>query len=222
VAAGPALPTLESLRGKSIACPARGPERYFELFELARAGLGPRDVKLIPEPDSTSAARALREGCADAAAGLTSEVALAAKDRAGKVLATTGDAPHLVEFVLVVRGDQLARYPESVRRLVRGVVETAEAVLSDKEAAARLLDSVAPALGDPLQAINDEPPASKAENAAFFGLGGDAPVRFDELFTSAANLGVKLGELPAVCEPAELRDLMPLRSLLALPTPPPP
>jgi len=214
LAAGPALTSLESLKGKTIASPSRGPERYFELFELARAGLGPKDVKLLPEVDSTAAARALREGQADAAAGLTAEVDRAAKDRAGKVLATTADAPHLIELVLVVRGDHLARYPETVRRLVRGTLESAEAMRLDPEGAARLLDSAAPALGDPREAIRNEPPAGLSENLGFFALGGDAPVRFDELFTSAANLGVKLGELPAACEPSEMRELMPLRALL--------
>lgn len=216
--AAPGIATPAALRGMRIAVPASGPERYFALYMLARAGLSPREVKLLALPDSTRVAAAFREARADAAVGLTPEVALAAKDRAGSVLATTADSPHLLDEVLVVRGELLARYPEAVRRLVRGTLDGSEAVRKDAMEAARLLDSAAPALGDPIQAIKDEPPATAAENLAFFGIAGDAPVRFDELFASAANLAVHLGEAPTGLDPGELRDLSPLR---AVTTPPP-
>jgi hypothetical protein len=218
LAAAPGIASLGALRGKRIAVPASGPERYFALFMLARAGLSPHEVTLLSVPDSTRAAAALREARVDAAVGLAPEVALAAKDRAGTVLANTSDSPHLLDEVLVVRGEVLARYPEAVRRLVRGTLDACEAVRKDAMEAARLLDASAPALGDPIQAINDEPPATLAENLAFFGLAGDAPVHFDELFASAANLAVHLGEAPSGLDPGELRELGPLRAV-ATPTP---
>lgn len=213
------LANLGALRGKRLAVPASGAERYFALFLLARAGLGTADVQLVPEVDSEAAAKALREQRADAAVGLTSEVALAAKDRGGTVLATSSDSPFLLDFVLVVRGDLEARYPEAVRRLVRGVLEANEQVRKDALDAARLLDAAAPALGDPVQAIKDEPPATIADNLAFFSISGDAPVHFDELLASAANLAVRLGTAPTGEDPGEIRDLNPLRAVIASPPP---
>ncbi|MBS2031706.1 MAG: ABC transporter substrate-binding protein [Deltaproteobacteria bacterium] len=219
LAGAPGVGNLAGLRGKRLAVPRSGPERYFALFELARAGLSAHDVILGPESDSTRTAVALRESRADAAAGLTPEMSLAARDRAGAVLATSADSPYLLDLVLVVRGELVARYPEAVRRLVRGTLEANEAVRKNAIEAARLLDSAAPALGDPVQAIKDEPPATVAENLAFFGVSGDAPVHFDELLASAANLATKLGEAPSGLDPAEILESAPLRSIVANPAP---
>lgn len=219
LAAAAGIANLGALRGKKLALPGSGPERYFALFSLARAGLGVNDVKLQAVSDSATAAKALRESRADAAVGLAPEVSQAARDRSGNVLATSADSPFLLDLVLVVRGDLQARYPEAVRRLVRGVLEANEAVRKDALDAARLLDAAAPALGDPVQAIKDEPPATTGENLAFFGVGGDAPVHFDELFASAANLGVRLGNAPSGQDPGEIRELTPLRAVTAAPPP---
>jgi len=208
---------LPDLRGKRLAIPRAGPARYFALFLLARAHLGVSEVKLLPVDDSTQAAVALREGRADAAVGLTPEVALAAKDRNGAVLASSSDSPFLLDLVLVVRGDLAARYPEAVRRLVRAVLEANAAVRKDALDGARLLDAAAPALVDPVQAIKDEPPATLAENLAFFGIEGDAPVHFDELYASAAGLAVHLGEGQPGADPREVREPAALRAVAALP-----
>jgi ABC-type nitrate/sulfonate/bicarbonate transport system substrate-binding protein len=215
LAVSPEIGAIEGLKGRVIAVPTPSPERYFELFELARVGLGPHDVRTLPVSDSSAAAKALRESRAQAAVGFTAEMTLAAHDRGGKILATTSDAPHLTELVLVVRGDWLARYPEAVRRLVRGTAEACESVRRDSMEAARLLDTTAPGVGDPEAAIKDEPPATQVENAGFFGLSRDAPIHFDELIGSASALGQKLGEESIKLDPSEVRDLMALRALAA-------
>jgi ABC-type nitrate/sulfonate/bicarbonate transport system substrate-binding protein len=138
------------------------------------------------------AGRALREGRADAAVGPTAEVEAAAKERGGKVLATTADAPHLISTVLVARGEFAARYPDAVRRIVRGLFDANVAVLKDPAPAARLLGDVAPQLGDPSEAVRSSAPATLKDNLAFFGLAGEAPVTYEELYQSALQLFAKL------------------------------
>ncbi|GEN06508.1 hypothetical protein MFU01_15450 [Myxococcus fulvus] len=198
---------LASLRGKRVGVYPFSSTHYFALWVLARAGLRTTDVRWVDLPSTLDAGRALREGRADAVVGLWGDVELAARDRGGAVLATTADAPHLVATVLVARGDFAARYPDAVRRVLRGMLDAGQAVLKDPAAGARMLGEVAPYLGDPTEAIRSAPPATLADNRAFFGLSGEAPVTYDELYQSAAALFQKLKQGPPVPLAEDTRDL---------------
>jgi ABC-type nitrate/sulfonate/bicarbonate transport system substrate-binding protein len=195
------------LRGKRIGVHPESSPWYFTLWTLSRAGVPLREVTWIDLPSTLDAGRALREGRADAVAGLYGDVDLAARDRGGKVLATTADAPHLVASVLVVRGEFAARYPDAVRRIIRGLLDAAAVVNREPFDAARLLGETAPYLGDPTDAIKSAPPATLPDNLAFFGLSGEAPVTYDELFESAAALFVKMGRLRKAARAEDTRDL---------------
>jgi ABC-type nitrate/sulfonate/bicarbonate transport system substrate-binding protein len=212
--------TLEALRGKRIAVHPQSSAYYFGLWLLSRPGLRHSDVTWVDIPSSLEAGRALREGRADAALGLAGDVELAARDRGGLVLATSADAPHLVASVLVARGEFAARYPDAVRRVVRGLLDAGAAVQKDPVPAARLLGDVAPYLGDPVAAIQAAPAASLADNLGFFGLAGKAPVTYDELFRSAGELWVKLRRIPAAAQAEDTRDLTALQSMAEARGPP--
>jgi len=198
---------LAGLRGKRVGVYPFSSTHYFALWVLARAGLRTSDVRWVDLPSTLDAGRALREGRADAVVGLWGDVELAARDRGGAVLATTADAPHLVATVLVARGDFAARYPDAVRRVLRGMLDAGQSVLKDPTAGARMLGEVAPYLGDPIEAIRSAPPATLADNRAFFGLSGEAPVTYDELYQSAAALFQKLKQGPPVPLAEDTRDL---------------
>ncbi len=201
------LADLASLRGKRVGMYPQSSSYYFALWVLSRAGLRMTDVRWVELPSTLDAGRALREGRADAVAGLWGDVELAAKDRDGTVLATTADAPHLVATVLVARGDFAARYPDAVRRIIRGLLDAGNAVLKEPGPAARLLGEVAPYLGDPTEAIRSAPPATLADNRAFFGLSGEAPVTYDELFQSASALYRKINHTAGNPPAEDTRDL---------------
>ena len=205
--------TLAELKGRRLAVAAASPGQYFAFWLLMRAGLGTGDVRWVDLPSSLDAGLALREGRADAIVGLRGDVDAATTDRGGRVLATTADAPHLVATVLVVRGDFAARYPDGVRRTIRGLLDAAAATARDPMPAARLLGEVAPSLGDPREAVLGEPPATVRENLAFFGIAGQAPVTYDELFQSAAALEARLGKSPPPPAAEDTRDVTVLRSL---------
>jgi ABC-type nitrate/sulfonate/bicarbonate transport system substrate-binding protein len=201
------VPDLASLRGKRIGVYPVGASHYFALWVLSRVGLRMTDVKWVELPSTLDAGRALREGRVDAAVGLWGDVELAARDRGGAVLATTADAPHLIATVLVARGDFSARYPDAVRRVLRGLLDAGQSVQKDPSQAARLLGDVAPYLGDPIEAIRSAPPATLADNRSFFGLSGEAPVTYDELFQSASALFQKLKRGAVVLPAEDTRDL---------------
>lgn len=201
------VPDLASLRGKRLGVYPMSSSHYFALWLLARAGLRTSDVRWVELPSALDAGRALREGRADAVVGLWGDVELAARDRGGTVLATTADAPHLIATVLVVRGEFAARYPDAVRRVLRGLLDAGQSVLKEPTPAARLLGEVAPYLGDPTEAIRSAPPATLADNRAFFGLSGEAPVTYDELFQSASALFQKLKRAPGAPPAEDTRDL---------------
>jgi ABC-type nitrate/sulfonate/bicarbonate transport system substrate-binding protein len=207
------VPALAGLRGQRLAVALASPGQYFALWLLMRAGLGPQDVRWVDLPSSLDAGLALREGRADAVVGLRGDVEAAAADRGGKVLATTADAPHLVATVLVVRGEFAARYPDGVRRIIRAMLDAAAATSRDPTPAARLLGEVAPSIGDPREAIRNEPPATLRENLAFFGIAGQAPVTYDELFQSAAALEARLSKVSPPPAADDTRDVTVLRSL---------
>jgi ABC-type nitrate/sulfonate/bicarbonate transport system substrate-binding protein len=204
---------LPELKGRRLAVATASSGQYFALWLLMRAGLGMRDVRWVDLPSALDAGLALREGRADAIVGLRGDVESATNDRGGKLLATTADAPHLIATVMVVRGEFAARYPDGVRRVIRGLLDAATATLRDPTPAARLLGEVAPSLGDPREAVHGEPPATLRENLAFFGIAGQAPVTYDELFQSAAALEARIAKSPPPPAAEDTRDVTVLRSL---------
>lgn len=199
------------LTGKRVGAYRYSGAHFFGLWALARAGLGVDDVSWVYLGSNLDAGRALREGRVDAVVGLSGDVALAAKDREGKVLVTTSDAPHLVSTVLVVRGDFAARYPDAMRRVIRGLLDAAHQTLKDSNDGARRLGEVAPYLGDPTAAIRAALPASLNDNTAFFGLAGEAPVTYDELYESAASIYRRLGRIQTAPPAEDTRALGPLK-----------
>ncbi|ADO74121.1 ABC transporter substrate-binding protein [Stigmatella aurantiaca] len=201
------VPDLASLRGKRLGVYPMSSSQYFALWLLSRIGMRMSDVTWVELPSTLDAGRALREGRADAVVGLWGDVELAARDRGGTVLATTADAPHLIATVLVARGDFAARYPDAVRRVLRGLLDAGQVVQKDPAQAARLLGDVAPYLGDPSEAIRSAPPATLADNRSFFGLSGEAPVTYDELFQSASALFQKLRKRAPAPLAEDTRDL---------------
>src|SRR5262249_56205304 len=91
---------LPDLRGKRMAAYSQSSSYYFALWAMSRAGLGVGEVKLVELGSTLDAGSALREGKADAAAGLVAALELAACDRRGKVLAPSAHPPHLTSPAL--------------------------------------------------------------------------------------------------------------------------
>ncbi|MFN0062374.1 MAG: ABC transporter substrate-binding protein [Myxococcaceae bacterium] len=209
--AGLDVSQIDQLRGKRLAAYRDSPSYYFALWVLSRAGLGTDDVRWVDLSSSLEAGAALREGRADVAAGLRADLELASQDRGGGILASTADAPHLIATVLVCRGEFAARYPDAVRRVLRGLLDAAQSVSRESALAGRLLGEVAPYLGDPAEAIAQAPPAELRENLAFFGVAGEAPVTYEELYASAGSLFQRLLLVPAPPPALDLLDLAPLR-----------
>lgn len=194
--------TAAQLAGKRVATEPRSPSHYFTLWVLSRAGLSSRDVTWVQLESALQAGRALQEGRADVVAGFVGDVHPMVRELGGALVSTTADAPHLLATVLVSRGDFAARYPDAIRRLLRGALDASAQVIKAPEEAARMLGSFSPELGDPTEAILAAPPATLRENLAFFGLSGEAPVTYSELYQSAVALSQKLTG-PAVAPSAE-------------------
>ncbi len=210
---------LQALLGKRIAVEDRSGAWYLLLWSLSRAGLTLRDVQLVNLDSAFSAGAALRDEKVDAVAGFLGDVEPVAREVGATQLASTADAPHLLATVLVARGDFSARYPDAIRRFVRGTLDANGQVLKDRTEAARVLGTLAPQLGDPMEAIGAAPPATLQENLAFFHLGDATPVTYAELFNSAAALNQKLFGAPPAPEADETADLGPLQ-YVATPQPP--
>jgi ABC-type nitrate/sulfonate/bicarbonate transport system substrate-binding protein len=207
IGARPGLNSFIELAGKRVGVEDRSLAWYVFLWALSRAGLSLRDVQLVPLESSFAAGAALKDGKVDAVVGFAGDVGPAVNEVGGVVIGTTADAPHLVATVLVARGDFAARYPDGIRRLLRGVLDANAAVTKDLTEAARALGKAAPQLGDPTEAIRAAPPATLKDNLAFFGLADESPVTFSELFDSAAALNQKLFNAPPAPSAEDTADL---------------
>jgi ABC-type nitrate/sulfonate/bicarbonate transport system substrate-binding protein len=209
--AGKGITSLAQLAQRRVGVEPRSASWYLLLWSLSRVGLALRDVELVPLESAFQAGEALRSDKVDAVAGYSGDVGPVAKELRATVVTSTADAPHLVATVLVSRGDFAARYPDGLRRLLRGILDANQAVLKDPAEAARLLGATAPMLGDPTEALAACPPATLKDNLAFFGLGDEAPVTFHELFQSAAALNTKLFDAPPAPLPQDIVDLSALK-----------
>lgn len=219
VVVGKGITRLQELSGKRVGVEDRGPAWYLLLWSLSRVGLSLRDVKIVPLEGAYAAGAALKTNDVDAVAGLLGDVDPVAKELGAHQLTSTADAPHLLATVLVTRGDFAARYPDAIRRVIRGVLDANAQVLKDRSDAARVLGTLAPQLGDPMEAIGAAPPATLKENLAFFGIADEAPVTYAELFKSATELNQKLFNAPPAPEPEDTADLGALK-YVAAPQPP--
>ena len=217
--AGKGITSLQQLAGKRIGVEDRGSAWYLLLWSLSRVGLSLRDVTLVPLENAFSAGEALKQKDVDAVAGLAGNVEPALQEAGAQVLTSTADAPHLIATVLVTRGDFAARYPDAIRRVIRGVLDANAQVLKDRSEGARVLGTLAPQLGDPMDAIAAAPPATLKENLAFFGIADEAPVTYAELFKSAGELNQKLFAAPPAPEPEDTADLGALK-YVSTPQPP--
>lgn len=203
--------TVAQLYKKRVGVEPRSASWYLLLWCLSRAGLGLRDIDLVTLDSAFEASAALRAGRVDAVAGYAGDLTPALKELGATTIASTADAPHLIASVLVSRGDFAARYPDGLRRLIRGVLDANQAVLKDPSDAAQRLGNAAPQLGDPLEALSAAPPATLKDNLSFFSLSDDAPVTFHELFQSAASLNAKLFDAPPAPSPEDIVDLSALK-----------
>lgn len=219
VVVGKNITSLQGLAGKRIGVEDRSSAWYLLLWSLSRVGLSMRDVKLVPLDDAYSAGTALRRDDIDAVAGFKGDMESAIRELNAKELSSTADAPHLTATVLVTRGDFAARYPDALRRVIRGVLEANAQTLKDRTDTARALGTLAPQLGDPMEAIAAAPPATLKENLAFFGISDEAPVTYAELFTSAEALNRKLFAAPPGPEAEDTVDLGPLKYVAQPQTP---
>lgn len=200
------------LKGQRLACEAGSAGHYFALWALSRAGLAVGELGWVDVASGDEAVAALKDGKADAAVGDTGELDPLVKDKGWTVLATSADAPHLLATVLVVRGDFDARYPDAVKRVLRGALEANQTAMGkDPSDIARALGDAAPQLGDPNEALKRAVLASVKDNLAYFSLSGESPVTYGEKFTSAAQLAVKLGLLTTPPGADDTADLGPLK-----------
>jgi ABC-type nitrate/sulfonate/bicarbonate transport system substrate-binding protein len=173
-------------------------------------------VELFPLDSALGAAASLEKGVVDAAVGLHGGLFPWVLQNKGEFLESTADVPHLVASVLVARGSFVARYPEVVLRVLRGVFELEQNMGRYRKRIHKGFRQKYPQLLKPEQLLQEEPLASLEENLAFFGLQGHAAVSYAELYQSTVALASKLYERPPAPGVEESLELTPLKRLAKL------
>jgi hypothetical protein len=164
------------------------------LYGLAQAALAPGDLEVLQVADDAAVAQALKDGKATLGVGALAELEPAVHDK-GRVLWSTATVPHLVHEVLVARGDVLARWPESLQRLVRGLLDQARGLHKDPAETLRWLGTTWPQFGDPALALKTVAISGLQENLGFLGVAGPSPVRAIEVLQAYQRLGAAEGRL---------------------------
>ena len=201
------------LRGKRVAVEMWSPGHHLLLWTLSRAGLRLSELELLALDSALEAATVLESGAADAAAGLYGELLPWTLQHKGEFLESTADVPHLVASVLVARGSFVARYPEVVVRVLRGIFELEQNMGRYRKRLHKGFAQKYPELRKPEQLLQEEPLASMEENLAFFGLQGHAAVGYAELYQSTLTLASKLYERPPGPSVEESLELTPLKRI---------
>jgi len=211
--ATPGLHHPAQLRNKRVAVEKWGPGHHLLLWTLSRAGLRLTDVEVLSLDSALEAAEFLENGTVDAAAGLYGELLPWALENKGEFLESTADVPHLVASVLVARGNFVARYPEVVLRVLRGVFEMEQNMGRYRRRIHKGFGQKYPNLLKPEQLLKEEPLASMEENLAFFGLQGHVAVSYAELYQSTFALASKLYDKTPAPGVEESLELTPLKRL---------
>ena len=204
------------LRNKRVAVEMWGPGHHLLLWTLSRAGLRLSEIELLALPSAVEAGAFLEKGEADVVAGLYGELLPWVQQNKGEFLDSTADVPHLVASVMVARGSFVARYPEVVLRVLRGVFELEQNMGRHRRRMLKNFKQKYPRLQGPEQLMQEEPLASMEENLAFFGLYGQAAVGYAELYQSTMALASKLYERPPAPRVEESLELAPLKRLAKL------
>ncbi|MCL2626214.1 MAG: hypothetical protein FWD46_05305 [Cystobacterineae bacterium] len=204
------------LRNKRVAVEMWSPGHHLLLWTLSRVGLRLGEIELLELPSALDAGAFLEKGVADAAAGLYGELLPWVLQNKGEFLDSTADVPHLVASVLVARGSFVARYPEVILRVIRGLFDLEQNMARYRKRMLKSFKQQYPNLGKPEQMLQEEPLASMEENLAFFGLRGQAAVGYAELYQSTTALASKLYERPPAPRVEESLELAPLKRLAKL------
>ena len=194
------------LKGKKVACPEGLPSHFLLLNLLDRAGLGPKDVELVPADDGGQAALLFTSGRVDAAVTWDPWISRAETLTNGHVLITTKDAPRLILGIVAANKRLLPDRADRIFRIQKAWFKAVDycrkhpddaAVIMAKEYNVPVADFKRMAAGAQL--------ADLAEN--FKTLGTSAkPGPACQLAKDACKLWLNAGVIKKVVAPEEVID----------------
>ncbi|HEX5691495.1 MAG TPA: ABC transporter substrate-binding protein, partial [Roseiflexaceae bacterium] len=100
--AKPEIPTINDLRGKTIAYSEGSVGEYFLYYALSLAGLTPQDVTLAPQPEVADAVTVYTEGRADAVSAWEPDV-IAAEDAGAKTVIASDKLRAILDVLVTSR-----------------------------------------------------------------------------------------------------------------------
>ncbi len=209
IAVAKGITSAAGLKGKQVAVAEASPSHFLLLYILAQAGLSQNDIKPVFTESAIDAADVFKAGKVDACVSWSPNVYMAADARPGStILASTREATSLLGGTLVARGDFCNNHPDELVSFIKGWFEGVAQAEQDPDAAARVLVTSYEGikLEDAQGMLMDVKLQNAADNRAFFHLGGETPVGYDELCTSANKIWKKVGLLEQTVRPDITRN----------------
>lgn len=220
--AGDLKPTTEggSLKKKKIVLALFSPSHYYLLTILQAQGIEAADVELVPATDAFNAADIFeKDESIDACVSFAPVIySIPAKSpEKFKTLTTTQDAKRLLADVWMVEKKYARENEGTVIKLITAFFEGMDLVNEDRDAAAKLIQGIFPAVGnldDIKSFMNDAHLTNYAENKEFFF--NDKTTGIDETWNAAAQVWQKAGVIKQI--PVSRKQERILRDNTSLPT----
>jgi NitT/TauT family transport system substrate-binding protein len=192
------------LKGKKVAVAEASPSHFLLLYILAQAGMTQNDIKPVFTASAIEAAQVFKAGKVDACVSWSPDVYMALDSRPGStILASTRDATSLLAGTLIARGDFVTNHPDDLVKFLQGWFDGVAQAEADSDAAAQVLARSFEGikLEDAQGMLMDVKLQNAADNRAFFNLGGETPIGYDDLFTQANKIWKKVGLLEQTARP---------------------
>ncbi len=191
------IKSVSDLRGKKIVLAQNSPSHYFLLNALLNGGVQPDEVDMIFTKDAFQAARAYAtqkdiSACVSWAPDI---YRIAEKLPGNRLLVTTLEANHLIADVWFARADFARDNPEIVEGIVRGILDSTEALKADpakQQVAKWMSDGYSLPPDETLGMLADAHWTNYAENRDFF-LNANNPTNFERTYNTAFLLYKAVG-----------------------------
>ncbi len=214
------ITSIEGLKGKKIATTRFTPSHFFLLYMLAQSGLSTEDRNeiernLVYTDEAPKAAAAFKAKRVDAAVTWEPDLsgAVAARENEAHILVSTTAATHVIADTLVARQQVIDEAPKSLQDFVAGWFDGISVMGEDPKGTNAIVGKALKLSEDDVSGMLSGLKLTPfADNAVFYGLGGNKPY-FNQLFDAAFIIWRKKG---VVSKAVDAKDYFDSRFVAAL------
>ena len=195
--------SVNNLKGKKVALLLKSPSNTLLLWMLEAAGMNYNDVVVVSAPSAPDAAKYFKANQVDAAVVWSpDDEDILANVPGSRVLASTGEASHIIPDIFLVKKSFIDNNRESVKVLIEGWLRGNAEINSNPAAKTKAVKILAAGLNQPedfiAKAIANVRLVTYEDNVNFFNLrGGYQGVKGEDVYTKMSRVYNSVGLAPA-------------------------